>query len=42
MSSKIFHVTIGSGRRLFAEGTAYAGYELAEGRVSPSGVIIAT
>jgi dihydrofolate reductase len=39
---KIFPVTIGSGRRLFAEGTACAGYELAESRVSPSGVIIAT
>jgi dihydrofolate reductase len=38
---KIFPVTIGSGRRLFAEGTSYAGYELAESRVSPSGVIIA-
>ena len=39
---KIFPVTIGSGRRLFAEGTAYAGFELAESRVSPSGVIITT
>src|SRR5262245_25963822 len=39
---KIFPVTIGSGRRLFAEGTGYAGFELMESRVSPSGVIIAT
>src|SRR5262245_56225025 len=39
---KIFPVTIGSGRRLFAEGTAYTGYELTESRVSPSGVIITT
>jgi dihydrofolate reductase len=38
---KIFPVTIGSGCRLFAEGTAYAG-ELGESRVSPSGVIIAS
>jgi dihydrofolate reductase len=38
---KIFPVTIGSGRRLFAEGTAYAGFELAESSASPSGVIIA-
>ena len=39
---KIFPVTIGSGRRLFAEGTTYAGFQLAESRVAPSGVIIAT
>lgn len=38
---KIFPVTIGSGRRLFAEGTAYAGFELVETGASPSGVIIA-
>jgi dihydrofolate reductase len=38
---KIFPVTIGSGRRLFAEGTTYAGFELIESTVSPSGVIIA-
>jgi dihydrofolate reductase len=38
---KIFPVTIGSGRRLFAEGTAYAGFELTESGVSPSGVIVA-
>jgi dihydrofolate reductase len=39
---KIFPVTIGTGRRLFADGTSYAGYELVESRVSPSGVIVAT
>jgi dihydrofolate reductase len=38
---KIFPVTIGGGRRLFAEGTAYAGFELVESSASPSGVILA-
>jgi len=38
---KIFPVTIGSGRRLFADGTAYAGFELLESRASASGVILA-
>jgi dihydrofolate reductase len=38
---KIFPVTIGSGRRLFADGTAYAGFELIESSASPSGVILA-
>jgi len=38
---KIFPVTVGSGRRLFAEGTAYAGFELCESSASPSGVILA-
>jgi dihydrofolate reductase len=38
---KIFPVTIGSGRRLFAEGTAHAGFALVESSASPSGVIIA-
>jgi len=38
---KIFPVTIGSGRRLFAEGTRYAGFALVETSASPSGVIIA-
>ena len=38
---KIFPVTIGSGRRLFAEGTDYAGFELMQSSASPSGVIIA-
>jgi dihydrofolate reductase len=38
---KIFPVTIGSGRRLFAEGTRYAGFALVETSASPSGVIVA-
>jgi dihydrofolate reductase len=38
---KIFPVTIGRGRRLFADGTAHAGFALVESSVSPSGVIIA-
>jgi dihydrofolate reductase len=38
---KIFPVTLGSGRRLFAEGTACAGFELLESSASPSGVILA-
>jgi dihydrofolate reductase len=38
---KIFPVTIGSGRKLFAEGTAHAGFQLIESGVSPSGVIVA-
>jgi len=38
---KIFPVTIGSGRKLFAEGTSHAGFALIESSVSPSGVIIA-
>ena len=38
---KIFPVTLGSGRRLFAEGTACAGFALVESSASPSGVILA-
>ena len=38
---KIFPVTIGSGRRLFAAGTRHAGFTLVESSASPSGVIIA-
>ena len=38
---KIFPVTIGSGRRLFEDGTMYAGFRLIESRTTPSGVIIA-
>jgi dihydrofolate reductase len=37
---KIFPVTLGNGKRLFAEGTIPAGFELMETKVSPSGVII--
>jgi dihydrofolate reductase len=38
---KIFPVTVGSGRHLFAEGTRHAGFALIESSASPSGVIIA-
>jgi dihydrofolate reductase len=38
---KIFPVTLGSGRRLFADGTRPAGFTLVETSASPSGVIIA-
>lgn len=38
---KIFPCTVGSGRRLFAEGTPYAGFELVSSSASPSGVILA-
>ncbi|MFL6404764.1 MAG: dihydrofolate reductase family protein [Nitrososphaeraceae archaeon] len=38
---KIFPVTLGSGKRLFAEGTIPAGFKLLESGISPSGVIIA-
>jgi dihydrofolate reductase len=38
---KIFPVTLGGGKRLFAEGTLPAAFKLSDGKVSPSGVIIA-
>ena len=38
---KIFPVTLGAGKRLFAEGTVPASFRLTESQVSPSGVIIA-
>ena len=38
---KIFPLTLGKGKRLFAEGTIPAAFKLTEGKVSPSGVIIA-
>ena len=38
---KIFPVTLGPGKRLFAEGTFPAGFKLLESGISPSGVIIA-
>lgn len=38
---KIFPVTLGSGKRLFAEGTMPAAYKLIDSKVSPAGVIIA-
>src|SRR5215213_133408 len=39
---KIFPITLGKGKRLFAEGTVPAGFKLLEGEISPSGVIIAS
>ena len=38
---KIFPVTLGKGKRLFAEGTMPAAFELMESKASPSGVIFA-
>lgn len=38
---KIFPVTLGSGKRLFAEGTIPAAYTLVESKATPSGVIVA-
>jgi dihydrofolate reductase len=38
---KIFPITLGSGKRLFSDGTVPAAFELTEGKVSPKGVIIA-
>jgi dihydrofolate reductase len=38
---KVFPVTVGAGKRLFAEGTMPAAFRLTESQVSPAGVIIA-
>jgi len=38
---KIFPITLGKGKRLFAEGTIPAAFKLSAHKVSPSGVIIA-
>lgn len=38
---KIFPVTLGSGKRLFAEGTIPAAFKLVDSQVSPAGVIFA-
>jgi dihydrofolate reductase len=39
---KIFPVTLGAGKRLFAEGSIPASFSLIESRVSPSGAIVAS
>lgn len=39
---KIFPITLGTGKRLFAEGTIPAGFKLLESATSPTGVIIAS
>lgn len=38
---KIFPITLGAGKRLFAEGTMPSSYTLIESKVSPKGVIFA-
>jgi dihydrofolate reductase len=37
---KTFPVALGSGKRLFAEGTMPAGFALRESKISPSGVVV--
>lgn len=39
---KIFPVTLGTGKRLFAQGTVPAAFTLADSKASPAGVIVAT
>lgn len=39
---KIFPVTLGSGKRLFAEGTRPAGLELKDSRISATGVVVSS
>lgn len=39
---KIFPITLGKGKRLFAEGTNPAAFKLLESAVSPNGVIVAS
>lgn len=39
---KIFPITLGAGKRLFADGTIPTGFKLLEGEISPSGVIVAS
>ena len=39
---KIFPVTLGSGKRLFAEGTMPAGLELKDSRISAAGVVVSS
>src|SRR5205085_8650331 len=38
---KIFPITLGKGKRLFAEGTIPAAFKVSESKVSPTGVIVA-
>jgi dihydrofolate reductase len=38
---KIFPVTLGTGKRLFAEGTIPAAFKVSESKLSPTGVIVA-
>lgn len=38
---KIFPITLGKGKKLFAEGTIPAGFKLIDSKISPKGVIVA-
>jgi dihydrofolate reductase len=38
---KIFPITLGTGKRLFVEGTMPAAFKLTDGKISPRGVIVA-
>lgn len=38
---KIYPITLGPGKRLFAEGTIPAAFKLTDGKISPSGIIVA-
>ena len=40
--AQIFPVTVGSGKRLFAEGTQAEGFKLIDSKIATTGVIIAT
>ncbi|MEM3160263.1 MAG: dihydrofolate reductase family protein, partial [Nitrososphaera sp.] len=39
---KIFPVTLGTGKRLFAQGTIPAGFKLLGSEISPNGIIVAS
>ena len=39
---KIFPITLGRGKRLFAEGTIAVGFKLLESEISPNGIIVAS
>ena len=38
---KIYPLTLGSGKRLFVDGTIPAAFKMTEGKISPNGIIIA-
>jgi len=38
---KIFPITLGTGKKLFAEGTVPAAFQLTDSKISPAGVIVA-
>jgi dihydrofolate reductase len=39
---KIFPITLGVGKRLFAKGTLPVGYKILESEISPNGIIVVT